>query len=466
MKLPKILFLLLLGLTFTGARGEYRNAVEAFRRTIPGTWLYTPEHVQTSPCEDVWWREFGDTTLNELISRAIDNNYNASAALRRLEISRRQVNEARAAYYPVLGATAGYSLSQSAGAMASPVENSAVSSGFSIGATMNWEVDVFGRVARQVKAAKAGVMVSKAEYDGVMVSMCASLAKAYLQLRCYQEQYAVVMTHLASQERILRITEARKEAGIGNALEVAQAREVLYSTRAKVPSIESAIRSTANSIAVLIGSFPVEIVPRLLVPGHLPHDFGMPSIGLPADLIRRRPDVVQAEAEMARCAAMIGVSKSDFLPTLSVEGSIGTASHRAEGLFGAHSLEYSIAPKLSWTIFDGLARNNKVAEARLEMEAAIDNYNLIMITAIEEVQNAVSRYNSALNECELLEKLIEQSKEALELSVDLYRSGLSNFTNVADAQVSYLTNQNSLVAARGQVLTELVSLYQALGGGF
>lgn len=466
MKLHRLLGVLMLGLSFIGVRGEYRTAVDAFRRTIPEKWLYTPEHVQTSPCEDVWWREFGDTTLNMLISRAIDNNYNASAAMRRLEIAKRQVNEAKAAYYPVLGASAAYSLSQDAGAMANPVEKSSVSSGFSMGVTMNWELDVFGRVARQVKAARTGVMVSKADYDGVMVSLCASLAKAYLQLRCYQEQYAVVMTHLASQEKILRITEARLEAGIGNALEVAQAKEVLYSTRAQVPSIESSIRSTANSIAVLIGTFPVEIVPRLLVPGHLPHDFGMPSIGLPADLIRRRPDVVQAEAEMARCAAMIGVSKSDFMPTLSIEGSIGTSAHKAGNLFGAHSMNYAVSPTLSWTIFDGMARNNKVAEARLQMEEAIDNYNLIMITSVEEVQNAVSRYNAALEECELLEKLIEQSKKALDLSVDLYRSGLSNFSNVVDAQVSYLTNQNSLVSSRGQVLAELVSLYQALGGGF
>ena len=163
---------------------------------------------------------------------------------------------------------------------------------------------------------------------------------------------------------------------------------------------------------------------------------------------------------------MIGVAKSDFLPVLSINGSIGTSAHRFDNMFGSHSLDYSVAPTLSWTIFDGLARNAKVAEAKIQLEEAADNYNLTVLNAIEEVENAISRYNACLQEIDWLKSLIEQSEKSLELSLDLYKQGLTAFSNVVDAQQSYLENQNSLVAARGDALTQLVNLYQAMGGGY
>ncbi|MDE6683452.1 MAG: TolC family protein, partial [Muribaculaceae bacterium] len=252
----------------------------------------------------------------------------------------------------------------------------------------------------------------------------------------------------------------------GDMLEVTQARIVLYSTQSSLPGLESGIRTTANALAVLTGAYPSEIVPRLLSPGELPKDMGMPAVGVPADLLRRRPDIVEAEAQLAQYASMIGVAKNDFLPVLTLDGSIGTSSRNIKHLFGAHSLDYSIAPTLSWTIFDGLARNHKTAEAKIQLEEATDNYNLTVLNAIEEVENAISRYNSSLQEIDCLNLLIEQSKKSLELSLDLYKQGLTAFSNVVDAQQSYLENQNSLVSARGDALAQLVNLYQALGGGF
>ena len=436
------------------------------RNVVPDAWLYSPDHLQTSPEKDTWWRNFGDTTLNHLIDKAVANNYNVAAALKRIEMARQQTASAKAGYYPTFSLSAGWNKDQQSGALSKPVGPSVRSDYFSAGINMNWEIDVFGRIRSKVKAGKAAVEVSRAEYDALLVSLCAELAKDYVQLRVYQAEYEVAKTHLVSQEKILRITEARLEAGIGDALEVAQARLVLYSTKASIPRIESGIRTTANSIAVLTGEYPSALAAGLLKPGPLPVDFGMPSIGVPADLIRRRPDIVEAEAEMARYAALVGVAKKDFLPMLSLSGSIGTSAHKINNLFGSHSLDYSIAPTLSWTIFDGLARNHNLTEARLQLEASADSYNLTVLNAIEEVENAISLYNASLSECALLEDVIEQSRKSLELSLDLYKQGLSAFSNVVDAQESYLSNQNSLVESKGSVLTSLVALYQALGGGF
>lgn len=466
----KMLLLIWLGMMGIAPKilaGEpVENPYDKLRSPLPERWLYVPDHLQTSPSEDKWWKEFGDTTLNMLIAKAETNNYNVASALKRVELANKEMEITRAGYYPVLGASAGWNGSQQSGAVSKNVGPSVRSSYFSAGVNMSWEIDVFGKIKRQLKANRASVDVSRADYDAVMVSLCANVAKTYLQLRTYQMQHQVAIDHIKSQEKVLKIAEARQEAGIGDMLEVTQAKIVLYSTQSSLPGLESSIRTTANALAVLTGVYPAEIVPQLLVPGVLPKDMGMPAVGVPVDLLRRRPDIVEAEAQLAQYAAMIGVAKNDFLPVLSLDGSIGTSAHKIGNMFGAHSLDYSIAPTLSWTIFDGLARNHKTAEAKIQLEEAADNYNLTVLNAVEEVENAISRYNSSLQEIECLNMLIEQSRKSLELSLDLYKQGLTAFSNVVDAQQSYLENQNSLVASRGDALSQLVNLYQALGGGF
>ncbi|MDE7413885.1 MAG: efflux transporter outer membrane subunit [Muribaculaceae bacterium] len=436
------------------------------RLPLPERWLYVPDHLQTAPSEDKWWKEFGDSTLNMLISRAEANNFNVSIAMKRIELAEKEMEVTRAGYYPNLGVSAGWSGSQSSGASNSPVSSSMRSRRWAAGVNMSWEIDVFGKIKNRLKADKAAVDVSRAEYDAFLVSLCANVAKTYLQLRTYQMQYDVAREHIFSQEKVLKIAEARQEAGIGNMLDVTQAKIVLYSTKSSLPGLEAAIYSTANSIAVLTGIYPSEIVPVLLRPAELPHDMGMPALGVPVDLLRRRPDIVEAEAQLAQYAAQIGVAKNDFLPVLSLDGSIGTSARKLSNMFGSHSMDYSIAPTLSWTIFDGKARNANLAMAKIQFEEAADNYNLTVLNAIEEVENSIARYNGTLRECEYLEELIDQSRKSLDLSLGLYKQGLTAFSNVVDAQQSFLENQNSLVSARGDALSQLVALYQALGGGY
>ncbi len=438
---------------------------EAQTIELPERWQYMPEYVQTSPTDDSWWTQYGDTTLSRLIALAEANNYNASAAMKRIEVARRQIASARAALYPSLDVSAGWNRSMTAGAVSSPVAGSHTDSYFNVGATVNWEIDVFGRVAAKTKAAKAGVGVSRAEYDGVIVSLCADVASAYFELRTCQEQYRVAVDHIASQEKVVKMTEARLEAGLANALEVSQAKTVLYTTQASLPALESSIRTTANSIAVLTGVYPAELVPELLNAQTLPPAPPLLTPSMPVELLRRRPDVVEAEMQLAQYAAQVGVAKKDFLPVLSLTGSIGTSAHKAGDLFGAHSLEYSIAPTLSWTVFDGFARSNAVAEARLQLEAATEEYNMTLLTAVEEVENAVSNYNAAIDRVKMLKSVVEESERSYNLAVGLYRDGLSDFINVINSQLTFLENQNSLAAANGNVYSAQVAIYKALGGG-
>lgn len=273
--------------------------------------------------------------------------------MKRIQLADKEMDITRAGYYPNLGVSAGWTAAQQSGATGKTISPAIKSSNFSAGVNMTWEIDVFGRIRRQLKADRSAVEVSRADYDAVMVSLCANVAKTYLQLRTYQMQQQVAIDHIKSQEKVLKIAEARQEAGIGDMLEVTQAKIVLYSTRSSLPGLESSIRTTANALAVLTGEYPSEIVPELLVPGVLPKDMGMPDVGVPADLLRRRPDIVEAEAQLAQYAAMIGVAKNDFLPVLSLNGEISTSARNISNMFGKHSLGYSVAPTLSWTIFDG-----------------------------------------------------------------------------------------------------------------
>lgn len=433
---------------------------------LPSRWQYQPEYMQTSPSDDPWWKQYGDSILDGLISRAQANNYNVAAAMKRIDLAKRQITAARSALYPSIGVSAGWTGSRSAGAANNPVAASGRSSYFNAGANMNWEIDVFGRVAAKTKAAKAGVNVSRAEYDGVIVSLCSELASAYFELRTYQEQYRVTLEHIESQKVDVRMTEARHEAGIGDALEVAQARTVLYTTESSLPALESSIRTVANSIAILAGVYPAELAPKLLAqPEALADAPAVLAPGVPMELLRRRPDVVEAEMQLAQYAAQVGVAKKDFLPALSLTGSIGTSAHDADNLFGKNSLDYSIGATLSWTVFDGFARSNSVAEARLQLEAATDDYNFTLLTAVEEVENAISTYNSSVEQVKRLKKVVEQSEKAYRLSVDQYKDGLTDFINVTDSQVSYLENRMSLASAIGSVYSAQIALYKALGGG-
>ena len=297
-----------------------------------------------------------------------------------------------------------------------------------------------------------------------MVSLSAEIATYYFNLLTFQRQLYVTKEHLASQNQVVEIAKARFEAGLVSKLDVAQALTVYYSTEATVPQLETSIKQTINALAILLGVYPESLLPKLETERPMPDYRQLVPSGIPANLLRRRPDVVAAEYELAAYAAELGIAKKDFLPTLSLSGSVGVAAHNAGDLFKSNSLEYSIAPTLSWTLFDGFARKYAVAEAKEQMKIGIENYNQTVMTAIQEVDNAMVAYSSSLKSIDSYTKVIEQCDESFHLSVDAYKEGLTSFTNVVDAQINSFTYANSLISAKGDALVNLVDLYKALGG--
>ena len=433
---------------------------------IPDKWDYVSQYNQKLPSEDDWWETFGDKTLDSLINMAERENYNVAAALARIEMAKKTLAAAKSAYFPTIGLSASWTKGQSSGANGKTVVPSSPYDYFSLGASMQWEIDLFGKITENVKAQKAGFNATRAEYDGVMVSLAANVAKAYINLRTYQNEMRVAKNHLAEQEKVLAIVEARFKAGLADMLDVSQSRTVAASTRASIPPLEAMIKSSINTLALLTARYPSDIYDWLSVPSDMPAVAYGANLGVPADLLRRRPDIVQAEYQLAQYAAQTGIAKKDFLPTLSITGSVGTTAHDAGNLFGDHSLYWEVSPTLSWTLFDGLARNYRTAEAKAQLEAAIDSYNYTVMYAVIEVDNATTTFSSAIQTINLTGEVIKHSRKALELAVDLYKKGLTPFSNVVDAQISYLGNQDSEITACGKALTAVVSLYEALGGGW
>ncbi|MDE7345901.1 MAG: efflux transporter outer membrane subunit [Muribaculaceae bacterium] len=434
--------------------------------SIPQKWNYQSVYSQTLPTDDDWWKTFGDPTLDSLINLAEKENFNLAAALQRIEMAKKTLEVAKSAYFPSVDLSAGWSKGQSSGASGPVVAKSSPYDYFSLGATMQWEVDLFGRITQNVKAGKAAYNASKAEYDGTMVSLAANVAKAYINLRTYQNEMEVAQSHLGEQEKVLAIVEARFKAGLASMLEVTQSRTVVASTRASIPALEAMIESSINSLALLTARYPDDISSWLAAPAPMPDVVYGANLGVPADLLRRRPDILQAEYQLAQYAAQVGIAKKDFLPTLSISGSIGTQAHNAKNLFGEHSMYWEVNPTLSWTLFDGLARNYRTAEAKAQLEAAVDSYNYTVMNAVIEVYNATTTFKSTMKTIKLTDEVIDNSKQSLDLAVDRYKKGLSPFNNVVDAQISYLTNQDSQITARGKALIAVVNLYEALGGGW
>lgn len=436
------------------------------RDSVPERWQYGGEYVQTLPCDDEWWRSFNDPLLDSLVSMAVNYNYDIVAAIHRMEAARQTVKQAQSGYYPSVGVQAGWNRSRTSGAIEGRHVGATTGSYFNLGASFNWEIDVFGKVREKVKQSKASYQATRSEYAAAMVSLCSEMAKYYMQLRTLQEELMVAQVHIASQDSVLTIVNVRHEAGLNSKLDVAQARTIYYSTLASVPGLQAQIECTVNAIALLVGKGTAAVKGMLAAPQPLPDYHQIVSVGVPMELLRRRPDVIEAESAVAQSASALGIAKKDFLPTLSLTGSVGTSAHNAGDLFRTNSFEYAIAPTLSWTVFDGFARRSGVAQARELMEANIANYNNVVFTAVEEVNNTMINYKYALKNIEYLSQVVKEAEESMRLSVELYRGGLSSFTNVADAQISFLQYADNLVTARGSAVAYLISLYEALGGGW
>ena len=409
-----------------------------------------------------WWSNFNDPTLDSLIYLGQNNNLDLLQALHRLEMARQSIREAKSGYFPQLGFGAGWQRAGSSAFTTSPRGEAGTQSYFSLGLNMSWEIDLFGRITAKVNEAKGAYNASAQDYAWMCVTIGAEIASDYMMLRTLQEELRVTSEHIEQQETVLKITEARHEAGLASMLDVAQAKTVYYSTQASIITFQTQIQTTINAIAVLTGTYPDRMKDLLAPPAPQPQADWTLDVDVSPELLRNRPDVLEAEYTVEEYAAALGVEKKQWLPSLSLSASVGTDAWYLKDLFKGDSFTYSVAPQLSWTIFDGLARDASIASAREQMLAAVENYNLTLLTAVQEVDNALVTYTQAVKYEKEIATVLQNAQLAYKLALDRYKQGLDAFINVSDAQITVLEYANELVTARGNVLTALVSLQKSL----
>lgn len=414
----------------------------------------------------LWWQQFGDPLLDSLITVGLERNYDVAMAAKRVNIARNTLTQTRSAYYPTLGLNLGWDKERMSGNTSSQRGRSTNMAYLDAGISLSWEIDLFGRISARSKESKAQLRVSRAEFAGTMVSLQAQIATTYFDLRAYQAELEIAKRHAESQLSVVKITEARHETGLASQLDVAQAYTVYYSTLSAIPQMENNVGTAMAALAVLLGEWPGKLDDVLSPVKPMPDCRGMDNFSIPLAAIERRPDVVEAVQNIDAMAAALGVAKKDYLPMLQITGSIGTEAYRAGDLFRKDSFTYSFIPTLSWTIFDGLSRRAGVNIARENLEIEIDNYNLTLITAFNDASNAMGNYTTELTTMKLLTDVVEYAQQADMLSLDLYKRGLGTFTNVDDAQITFLTYELQLIESHNAALGYLVTLYKALGGGW
>lgn len=414
-----------------------------------------------------WWTLFNDPVLNGLVETAkLRNNNLEIAGLRVLE-ARAQLGVAVGAQYPQS------QFVQGSAAYISPSENTGFDSNFwqyGLGANIAWEVDFWGRFRRGIESADAAYLASIAAYDQAMVLLTAQVVDTYILIRSIEEQLRIARENAAIQQRSYDIAAVLYRNGEDSELDMQQANTLLLSTLATIPSLEVSLKQAGNALSVLLGQAPGS-VQQTLGSGPIPILPPELSIGLPADMLRRRPDVRQAELLAMAQNALVGLAEADLYPSFSLTGSIGLSAGSPGNssfgdLFSSDAMTFSIGPSFVWPFLNyGRIRNTvRVQDARLQQ--ALVNYRETVLQAARETEDAMAAYIGARQQVEILQQTVASASRSNELSTLRYREGFSDYQRVLDAQQALFTQQQRYVTTSGETVRSVVSLFKALGGGW
>jgi multidrug efflux system outer membrane protein len=408
-----------------------------------------------------WWTTLNDPKLSILMDRAVSGNLDLKKARSRIREARARRGIAKADLLPALDAAGSATWSHTSKDTGTGKSNELYTANFDAG----WELDIFGGVRRSVEAAEADLQASEENMRDVLVSLLVEVALNYIDVRTSQVQISVAEANLEAQRETYQLTQWRYEAGLSDELAVQQARYSLENTRSLIPALRTALEEAMNRIAVLMGEQPGNVHAELEKGEPIPVTPLNVAVGMPADLLRRRPDVRQAERELAAQTARIGVATADLYPKFMLNGSIGLETLSLSNLSSGTST-FSGGPGISWAIFRGGAIRQNIEVQSALQEQSLIAYEASILTALEEVENALVAYVEVQHRRQSLSEATQAAQKAVELAQHKYQGGLTDFNNVLDAQRSLLSFQEQLAQSEGNVASNLVRLYKALGGGW
>ncbi|OIP90093.1 MAG: RND transporter [Syntrophobacteraceae bacterium CG2_30_61_12] len=412
-----------------------------------------------------WWTTFNDTKLTHLIERAVKGNLDLKKAWAQVRAARARRGFAESGLIPSLSGSDSVTWTHTIDNGAANVTSGSGSELYSANLDASWELDVFGGVRRSVEAAQGDLQASDESLRNVLVSLLSEVALNYFDVRTYQDRLEVAANNLESQSETYQLTQWRYQAGLADELAVQQARYNLESTRSQIPVLRTGLDAAMNRIAVLLGEQPGAVHDELDHPEPILAPALQVAVGVPADLLRRRPDVRQAERELAAQTARIGVATADLYPKLTLSGSIGLETLSLKNL-PSGTVALSGGPSITWAIFKGGAiRQNIKLQSALQEEALV-HYESVILGALEEVENALRAYVETQEHRKSLGDATQAAQKTAELAQQKYQAGLTDFTSVLDAQRSLLSLQEQLAISNGNVSANLVRVYKAVGGGW
>ena len=439
-----------------------------------------------APIDPNWWTLFKDPTLTALEQRVADENLDVRVAAVRIEESRAQYDVAAAAGLPTLNANASYTRQKASnvGVFANapnPLGASGISGStagglasrhlnafdaYQVGFTSSWELDLWGSVRRSVESAGATTQASEDTRRGVLLASLAEVARDYITLRGVQTDLRIARENVQIAQDSLKLTQQRAAGGVTTTLDVANAQGQLSTTLAQIPTLEQQEAQLINAISLLLGMPPNALRAELQTPKAVPPVPPLVPVGLPSELARRRPDVRVAEAQLHAATANIGVSEAAFYPSVTLSGSVGLQAIQFAPMFGFNARQFALGPTLSIPLFEGgkLRATLHLSEAR-HKEAAL-SYQQTVLTALHEVDNALTAYRSEQARRQQLTDAVAQNHQALDLARARYAQGVADFLTVLVVQRALEDSELLLANSTTTVSNNLVALYKALGGGW
>jgi NodT family efflux transporter outer membrane factor (OMF) lipoprotein len=407
-----------------------------------------------------WWRIFGDDELTRLIETAQLQNIDLKVAMARVEAARHRVRQVEAQKYPQLG------LGGMAGAAGGQFTDGDPTGVWSVGLNASWEVATWGRIARSIEAMEASYEMSVEDRRNVLVWLNAEVARNYILVRSAQLRLATTLKNIESQTSIRDITQSRFDAGISSRLDVAQAERILATTESTLPPIRIELARALNTIGVLLGRLPSDQHDELAQERPIPVPPPDVAVGVPANLVRQRPDIRSAERRLAMQTARVGIAASELYPQFALAGGLNVGNVVGDAAFDTTRPTYFLLPAVRWNLFNGGRVRARIKVREAKVEEALFTYENTLLNAIEEVESAIAAFAHERRRVEALEQAATVAREELTLGLDLYKQGLATFQSILDAQGAVFRVENLAATARGRASINLVALYRALGGGW
>jgi multidrug efflux system outer membrane protein len=410
-----------------------------------------------------WWGTFDDPTISILIGRAAANNKTLLQAVARIDEFRATLGVARGDFYPDLDASGAATRMRTSEDFTSPTGHRQDTVG-GVGLDASWEIDVFGRIRRSVESASAGYEASVEDYRDVLVILFADVASTYVDVRAFQERLRLAKENVRTQSSTLQLTKGRNRAGLVGELDVRQAELNLATTESFIPQLRIFLAASVHRLGVLVGDGPDALRSMLSDPSPIPAPRELAGLGVPADLVRQRPDVRSAERELAAQSARIGVATSDLYPRFSFTGAF--AFEGTDDILTSRKRAWDFGPSVRWNIFDFGRVRGRIDAEDARTRQALYGYESTVLNALQDAENSMVAYSQERLRVESLGRAALAAQQSVELVGTQYKAGLTDFQNVLDTQRSLFEQQDTLAQSVGDVAKNLISVYRAFGGGW